>query len=132
MATTNGIEKREGQVVEAEWTRGGPTFQPNFYIIERPDELLLVADVPGAGANDIDINYDRGDLTLFARVSPRQDEDTAFLLREYGVGDYQRTFRVGENIDAGRIGADVHNGVLTLHLPKTDAAKPHKIQVRTA
>ena len=52
-----------------------------------------------------------------------------FLLHEYGVGDYYRTFQVSEAIDAGKISADYADGVLTLHLPKAEALKPRKIAV---
>jgi HSP20 family protein len=52
------------------------------------------------------------------------------LLREYGVGDFRRAFRVGNQIDATRISADFADGVLRLHLPKIEAAKPRKISVQ--
>jgi HSP20 family protein len=51
------------------------------------------------------------------------------LFSEYGVGDYYRTFRVNEQIDASRIHASAADGVLTVHLPKAEAAKPRKIAV---
>jgi HSP20 family protein len=51
------------------------------------------------------------------------------LLREYGIGDYRRTFRVSEQIDASRISAQYRHGVLTLRLPKAERARPRKIKV---
>jgi len=65
-------------------------------------------------------------------VAPRQQGKTEFLVREYGVGDYFRSFEVGEGIDADKIEASVQQGVLTLRLPKSAAAKPRKIAVRGA
>jgi HSP20 family protein len=50
-------------------------------------------------------------------------------LEEYGVGDFLRTFRVGEQIDASRISAEYSNGVLKLRLPKAEAVRPRKIKV---
>ncbi len=64
-------------------------------------------------------------------MAARQSEQTRYLLREYGVGDFYRTFRVGEQVDASRIAAEFVDGVLTLHLPKVDAAKPRKIAVQS-
>ena len=129
MATETAMEKREGQVVQPEMTRGGPTYRPNVDIIEKDDELLLLADLPGTKADSIDIDYERGELSIYARIEPRQSPKAIYLLREYGVGDFHRTFRVGEAIDVNRIEAEVKNGVLTLHLPKVEAARPRKIKV---
>jgi HSP20 family protein len=125
------IEKRETDMTEPESTYGGRGYAPTVDIIEEEDELLLLADVPGATAEDIDIDFERGLLTLHARVKPRQPQDTNYLLREYGVGDFYRSFRIGEGIDAGKINAEIANGVLKLHLPKAEAIKPRKVQVKT-
>lgn len=113
----------------AEQTRSGYYYRPNVDILEKPDELVVLADVPGTSPEGIDIDFDNGELTIHARVPPR-NQDAEFLLREYGVGDYYRTFRVSEAIDASRITAEYADGVLTLHLPKAEALKPRKIPVR--
>jgi HSP20 family protein len=65
-------------------------------------------------------------------VAPRTSEQGRYFLREYGVGDFQRNFEVGEQIDAERISAEYSDGVLTLHLPKVVAARPRKIAVKPA
>lgn len=131
MATDTGIQKRDSEVTRAERVRSGRTYLPNVDIAERPDEFLVTADVPGARAEDIDVNYERGTLTIEARVERRQDpQRTDFLCREYGVGDFHRTFQIGEGIDASRIEAEVKDGVLVLHLPKAEAVRPRKIAVR--
>jgi len=124
-------EKREGSVTQPERIRGGRVYSPNVDIVEVENELMLIADVPGARPDAVDINYEQGLLTLHAGVEPRQqDEKTDFVFREYGVGDYYRSFQIGEGIDAQKIDAELKDGVLTVHLPKTEAAKPRKIQVK--
>ena len=133
MSDQTTIEKREGEGVQAERTRGGRVYHPSVDIIERDNELLLLADLPGAKAEGIDINFEKGVLSVYARVNPRrQEENTTLLTREYGVGDYARSFRVSEGIDAGRIEAEFTDGVLTLRLPKTETVMPKKISVKTA
>jgi HSP20 family protein len=117
------------EVSSAEQTRGGRFYRPNVDILEREDELVVLADVPGAEAEDIDIDFEEGNLTIRAKVELRQPPETQYLLREYGVGDFFRTFQVSERIDASRITAECNDGVLTLHLPKVEAAKPRKIAV---
>lgn len=124
------LEKRVMTTEQPERTRSGRTYIPAVDIVEKDDELLLMADVPGAKAEGIDIQYERGELTLTARVESRQPERMNWLACEYGVGDFVRTFQVGEGIDAARIEAEVSNGVLTLHLPKAEVAKTRKIAVK--
>jgi len=125
------IEKREPPAPQAERIRGGRTYVPNVDIIEEQDRMLLIADVPGAAPEDIDISYERGLLTIHARVKPRQDpKKTNYLLREYGVGDFHRSFEIGEGIDASKIEAEMRCGVLTVHLPKAAELLPRKITVR--
>jgi len=117
------------QVNSAERTRSGYCFRPNVDILEQADELIVLADVPGAAGDKIEVDFEDGTLTIRAPVEPRQDADTKYLLREYGVGDYHRTFHVSEAIDADKITAQCTDGVLTLRLPKSEAAKPRKIAV---
>ncbi len=117
------------QATPAEQTRSGFYYRPNVDILEQRDELLVHADVPGASPDKIDIHFEDGTLTIHAKVEPRHEE-ADYLLQEYGVADYWRTFQVAETIDAEKISADFADGVLTLHLPKAEAAKPHKIQIR--
>lgn len=131
MRNENAIDKTAAnQSHGVERTRSRCCYRPNVDILERAEELLVLADVPGAGSEDIDVNFEDGTLTIHARVGPRQDPAQEPLLREYGVGDYYRTFRISEAIEAGKITADYADGVLTLHLPKAEAIKPRKISLK--
>lgn len=125
----NKTEPEEATVTEH--TRSGRAYRPNVDILEQTDELLVLADVPGAKGDEIDVKFEDGTLSIHAQVEPRQEGDNPFLLREYGVGDYYRTFRVSEAVDASKITADYADGVLTVHLPKAEAVKPRKISVKT-
>jgi HSP20 family protein len=131
--TMEVTRKRENAPTQAEHTRGGRVYSPHVDIVEAESELLLVADVPGAKPDSVDINYERGLLTLHVRVEPRQGEaETQFLFREYGIGDYHRCFEIGEGVDALKINAELRDGVLTVHLPKAEAVRPRKIQVKAS
>ena len=128
---TAGIQKTaQSAAARPERTRSGRAYQPNVDIIENQDELLVLADVPGARPEDIDIHFENGKLDIHAKVQPRVTDNTRLLLQEYGVGDYHRSFEVSAVIDAGRIHAEYVDGVLTLHLPKVEAARPRKITVK--
>jgi HSP20 family protein len=117
------------QPTQAERTRCGCYFRPNVDIVEQKDELLVVADVPGAKSDSIDVKFEDGTLEIQAAVAPRECDEHGCLLQEYNVGDYYRSFQVSEAIDASKISADYADGVLTLRLPKAEAAKPRKIAV---
>ncbi len=132
MADETAMQKRETQDIKPERIRSGRTYVPNVDIIEQNDKLLLLADLPGVRPDDVEINYERGELTIHGKVSPRQDpENTNYLLREYGVGDFYRSFQIGEGVDHSRIEAELHDGVLTLTLPKSPDVLPRKIELKT-
>jgi len=120
----------EAEVAGVERTRSEQFYRPNVDILENADELVLVAELPGVNAGDVDIRFEQGELTIHGRAKPRYEAETKFLLNEYGVGDFYRTFRVSEHVDGSRIHAEYHDGVLALHLPKVEAVKPRKIAVK--
>ncbi len=130
MSDTSLTCKRVVNGAAAEPVRRVQTYVPAVDILETADELRLVADVPGVTADGVEISYERGELRLHARAPEREPQGAQWLSREYGVGDYLRTFRVGEGIDASKIEADITDGVLTVHLPKAEAARLRKIAVR--
>jgi HSP20 family protein len=131
MTEENTLTKGTDPATGPEHTRSVQCYRPQVDILEQKNELLLRADVPGARADQIDVHFEDGTLTLRATVPPRQPNEQRFLLREYGVGDFCRTFRVSESIDAGKISAEYQDGVLTLRLPKVEAVKPRKIAVKS-
>jgi HSP20 family protein len=104
-------------------------YQPNVDILEQADEIVLLADLPGASPDTIELDFEDGELSIKAHVERRQDASTKFLVREYGTGDYHRKFRVSDVIDAEQIKASYTDGVLAVHLPKTQAAKPRRVAI---
>jgi HSP20 family protein len=127
MADTALQTKDEGTLAATEVTRG-VTYAPRVDILETEDELLLVADLPGVREDDVDIRFENGELTLSARR--QRPQPAGGFLWENEVGDFFRAVRITETVDASKIWAELKNGVLTLHLPKVEAAKPRKITVR--
>jgi len=132
MASETMVQKQSEETrPQSERTRGGRVYRPNVDIVEKQDELLLLADMPGANAGEIDIRFEDGELTIHGPAALRQNDQARYLLQEYGVGDFYRTFRVSEQIDAAKISAEYKDGVLALHLPKVEAAKARRINVKT-
>lgn len=109
--------------------RAGRTFVPAVDTFEQGDELVMVFDVPGAKADEIDVRYNDGELRIHAPIAPR-NSGRNFLLQEFEVGHYARAFGIGNMFDPSRIEANFAGGVLTLRLPKHEATKPRKIAVK--
>jgi HSP20 family molecular chaperone IbpA len=101
---------------------------PRVDIYENEDEVLLVADVPGVDKDGLTIDLDKDQLTLEGHVKEQAPGEA--LGREFQPVDYRRSFIVPSGIDASKITAELKNGVLTLHLTKSEALKPRQIVVR--
>lgn len=128
---SEAIEKAEKtEITQTEHTRNVQHYRPNVDIIETSNELTVLADMPGATRDSIDINFENGTLTIHGKVDRSDPQDATEVLREYGVGDFWRTFQVSEKIDTTKISAEYTDGVLKLHLPKVEEAKPRKIAVK--
>jgi HSP20 family protein len=123
------VRKENGVQTLPEPTQGETYFTPRVDICENDKELILCADMPGIRPEDVNLRYERGELVLHGRLKQRQWQG-AFLLREYDEGDFYRVFTIHESIDNSRIEATCKNGVLTVRLPKTEAARPRQVTVR--
>ena len=129
MSTTLTPEETHDEVARVERTLAGSTYSPRFDIWENDDEMILYGDLPGVMPEDLDVRFEKPVLTIHGKVSPRHN-DIKFLHGEYGIGDFHRTFTIGEAIDTERISAELKNGVLTVHLPKSEKVKPRQIAVK--
>lgn len=109
----------------------GLTYRPNVDICDCGSEILIVADVPGAAPDAIDVSFDDGVLSVHAPVAARELLGRS-LRQEYGIGDFRRSFRLGDGFDASLISAECRRGVLEIHVPRLAAVRPRKIEVRTA
>jgi len=123
-------EKQELQS-KSESTRNVPIFVPAVDIYESENELTLLADMPGVPIDNVDIDLNDDQLTIKGTATEEDQGGTA-LLKEYSVGDYYRQFTVSSAIDREKIKASMKDGVLKLVLPKAEAAKPRKIEVKTS
>jgi HSP20 family molecular chaperone IbpA len=103
--------------------RQRPTYRPAVDIIDSPQEVLLVADLPGVDETYLDVTLDKNVLTIRGTVSAPSIDGLTPVRSEYGVGDYERVFTVSDDVDRDRIEATVKDGVLQLKLPKT-ASRP--------
>lgn len=117
-------------VAGAERTETRPRYTPPTDIYEKEDGLVLLMDMPGVDEKNVEVKLEEGVLSVLGRVEPEDCGDRRLVVQEYGVGDYMRSFTVNEAINTQKIEAELHNGVLTIFLPKAEEAKPRKIPVK--
>lgn len=125
------IEPREKAELVTEDTRPGLVFRPDVDILEQPDAYLILADMPGASEDSVDISLEKGILTLDARA-PESDSEGTARYSEYRSGGYHREFRISKDVDATAVSARMKNGVLELRLPKSAESQPRRITVEAA
>lgn len=121
--------KDDKSVVKREVTRHPEFFaSPLVDIYETSDSLTLLADLPGVDKDGLKVSVEEGVLTIEGRVAeqPRQN----FLLQEFEPVNFFRQFELSEHVSQERISAELKHGVLTLRLPKAEAAKPRQIEVK--
>ncbi|OPL13399.1 MAG: heat-shock protein [delta proteobacterium ML8_D] len=128
MSNKKELVKREKSLPER--SRDIPSVAPLVDIYENDDEILLHADMPGVDKKDITVNIDNGKLSL---TGLRKIETTGTVQwEEFGDVEYRRTFSVPQTIDVNKINAELKDGVLRLHLVKSEAAKPKQIEIKAA
>jgi HSP20 family molecular chaperone IbpA len=129
--TAKDVRKKEAEVVEGvERTKSRKVYTPDVDIIERKDDIVVTADMPGVDDKSIDITLEKNVLTIYGAVEPEMPANHRLAASEYGVGDYQRSFTLTDEIDREKIQASVNNGVLKIILPKAEAVKTRKIPVK--
>jgi HSP20 family protein len=111
-------------------TSSDVVFTPRVDILETPEELLLVLDMPGVRPENVDLRFERGELTVHGKVGTLEPKSGRCLVAEYDTGDYHRAFLISQDVAADRITAELKNGVLKVHLPRAAAAQPRKIAVQ--
>ena len=121
----------EAPTDEMERTRSRRSFIPRADIYETDKEIIVLADVPGANEKTVDITLEKNVLSINAYVEPVIPSGFDIAYAEYEEGDYQRSFRLSDEIDRDKIEAVVNDGVLRLNLPKLQEATTKKIAVKT-
>jgi HSP20 family protein len=106
------------------------TWAPAVDILETEQELIVKADLPDIDPKDLDIRVENNILTIRGeRKFEKQVNDSNYLRVERAYGSFARSFQLANTVNSEAIKADYQNGVLTLHIPKREEAKPKQIKV---
>lgn len=107
------------------------TFPP-VNVWECEGELFVEAELPGVKSDDLEISVVGQQLAIKGRrVDAEPREEVAFHRRERGAGQFARSIDLPVDVDANRVEAKLTDGVLLITLPKAEAAKPRRIEVKT-
>lgn len=93
------------------------------------DQVRIYFDLPGVDPDAIDLTVERDVLTVSASRHRERGEDEEVLANERPQGTFTRRVLMGENVDTSRLDAAYEDGVLTVTIPVTDAAKPRRIPI---
>jgi HSP20 family protein len=121
----SGTNGKENMIV-ADWT-------PSVDISETEGEYLIKAEIPDVKKEDVKITLEDGVLTIQGqRKQEKEDKGTRYHRIERSYGSFVRTFSLPDVIEVERVKAEFKDGVLNLHLPKSEKAKPKAIEVKVA
>jgi HSP20 family protein len=99
-------------------------------IVELEEEFLIQADIPGVDKDNVHVTVENGVLTLKGeRKREVEEKGKKFHRVERFTGTFTRQFTLPDNVDTAGIRAVFKDGILTLHLPKTEKAKPKAIDI---
>ena len=122
---------REKEPPAREETRSQEAYvTPPVDIYETQEGLVVLADLPGVAKDGLDVRVENSLLTI--RGKTHHNVAGEFNYREYDLVNFFRQFELNERVDQQKISAELKNGVLTLHLPKAEEAKPRKIDIRVS
>jgi len=105
-------------------------WSPASDVIETKDEIVIKAELPGIDEKNVDVEIESGVLTISGeRNAEKETEEKGYRRIERAYGSFFRSFRLPANVDAEKIFAGFANGVLEVHVPKKEGAKPRTIKV---
>lgn len=100
-------------------------------VVQRPDEIVVNASIPGVKADDIDLSIEDNILTLRAeRKTDYEEEGSVYLVRERQFGSFYRALRLPDTVDASKVRSTYENGVLSIVLPKAEEKKKKQIKIQ--
>jgi HSP20 family protein len=103
--------------------------QPAVNVWETGEAIHVELELPGVKSDQLDISVVGNELSLKVQRSDTVGPEVTYHRRERPVGTFNRLLRLPSEVDGARVEAELRNGILTIKLPKAEAAKPRKIHV---
>lgn len=132
--TLDRMNRALDQALAADWT-GNQVWVPAIDVVEKKDAYVLFAELPGVDASQVDISFEQNVLTIRGAKRSSFDPSNQGEIRVYAAervhGAFERSIKLPEFVDGEKIGADFSNGLLTVTVPKAQAAQARKIEIRS-
>jgi HSP20 family protein len=126
-----GSFPRLGRLLPARGEPQAETWSPTVDITEDAKEYLVKAELPGVKKEDVKVSVDNGILMVSGeRKFEKEEKDAKFHRIERSYGSFERSFSVPDDVLADKIGADYKDGMVYIHLPKTDIRKSQAKQIK--
>ena len=123
------------QALSTSWT-DNRVWVPAIDVVEQKDAYLMYAELPGVDPSQIDISVEQNVLTIRgtkpSTVQASREGEVRVYAAERVSGSFERSIRLPEFVDGDHIAAGFNNGLLTVHVPKAQAAQPRRIEIKTS
>jgi len=124
----NAVAETQNRSGQSENRRDRGFILPPANISAMQNEYLVEVEMPGVNKDGMEVTVEGNELTIIGRrVFEGVNGDLVY--RESPLADYRRVFELGPDVDTSKIQAEMLQGILRLHLPKSERAKPKQIQV---
>ncbi len=112
-------------------SRQQTVYMPDVDILEDGAHITLLADIPGASRDEVEVSVENGILTLDAKPTMQAPDGYKLVGQEWDYGTFHRTFQLSDAVQVDGITATAKQGVLTLTIPKRDEVRTRKIKIGT-
>ncbi|HEX6095878.1 MAG TPA: Hsp20/alpha crystallin family protein [Thermoanaerobaculia bacterium] len=130
MTTLRNRMDRLWSRMSAEDTAAIADWSPVSDVIESKDEIVIKTELPGIDEKNVDVQIESGVLTIKGeRNAEKETEEKGYRRVERSYGSFLRTFALPPSVEPEKVSASFTNGLLEVHLPKKEGAKPRSIKV---
>ena len=106
----------------------GTAYTPEVDVYVNQDEMVFAVDMPGVEKGGVNIEINENNI-LIIQAKNSQAEPENQVLRQFNIGNYFRAFQIGEEFDKDKMAGKLENGLLEIHIPKKEEAKPKRINI---
>lgn len=130
--TLFNIQRSMESSLASDWLSGGPSgagSYPPLNVFRQGEDFVVITELPGINREDVDIQMQGNRLRVAGKKSVRYEEGASLHRRERIAGSFDRSITIPIEVDADRVKAEYHNGILALLLPRAERDKPKSITI---